>query len=266
MKLFFTFILIKVERIKKKYLRGLILLIPFLSLNVIVPGKEPITLFLMALIMNSYFHKTPYTKVNNIKRLMFYIASAINRFNSIPILLIFELQRFKKSKESAMIFSFLTFFIVYFFLGEKLSFYLDIDKFIVAQRGGTNYSGAFINILLPNNLFLFLLTIPLRLIAFLISPFPNFNVLFNFSDSNNIFFYYFTLFKFISGLGWAYFLFYIVKNRKGYSNILIFILLSISILISSVHLVEGGRYRILCDLTLFWFFAMSSNKMYINKY
>lgn len=265
--IYFTFILIRIHQIEFKYLKFFILLIPFMALNVVVPGKEPITLFFMALIMNSYFSKEQFSKKNNIKRLFWYIGSAVNRFNSIPIILIFEIQRFKKSKISALVFSFLAFLVVYFFLGDKLSFYLDIESFIGKQRGGSDYPEMLLNILLPNNIILFILTTPIRLIAFLASPFPNFNVLTSYSNSNNIFFYYFTIFKFFSGLGWTYFIYKIYKNRCLFSSSLILILLLIVVLISSVHLVEGGRYRILCDITLFWFFAMgnSENNNYLNK-
>jgi hypothetical protein len=259
--IFFTFKAIRIDDVDFINNKILFLLFPFLALNLVVPGKDVLTLFLMAVFLNTYFDKNPFSKKNNFKRIIYYIISSLNRFNSVPILLIFEIKRAKKNFTNLIVFGVFSAIIVSYTLSDLLSHYLDVTKFINIQREYSSLSSSMMNILLPRNIILFILTIPIRIIVFLVAPFPNFYLFLDFPEKLNPFFWYFTMSKFLSGIVWFKVLIFLFKKRKVIDPILLIIIFAIVFFISTVHLVEGGRYRVLCDLTILWLFAMSkSNK------
>ena len=215
----------------------------------------------MSLFLSSYskFYK-------NTLKIIAYLLSGLNRPNSIPILLMFELNKiFKKITIKRLIILVMLVCGCYYFIGEQLSQYLELSAYIEQQREKSVASSIIQDILLPKNIFLFILVTPIRLIAFLISPFPFFNLIINSVNSENSFVLFNVIFKFLSGMVWIFMIKHIYLNRKKFDYSLLLILISVPIFISTVHLVQGGRYRVLCDITLIWFFSYHSSSEKLLK-
>ena len=258
--IYVSFYLIKTRYIKKKiYLYALYFLVPYMAVNLVVPGKDVLSVFFLSLIMSLFLNN--YSEFNKkTLKILSYILSGLNRPNSIPILLIFEFKNFfKKKSKNNLIFVSLIIFGSYYLIGDRLSEYLEISSYIEKQRQLSGLGSLTKEILLPKNLFLYFLTIPFRLVAFLISPFPFFNTMIATVDLKNSFIFFNFLFKYFSGAVWFFIMNHIFFNLKKFDSSLILILISIPIFISTVHLVEGGRYRVICDFTLIWFFSNHSN-------
>ena len=244
--IYFSFYLLKIRNIdKKNIVFAIYLLLPYMAVNLVVPGKDVLTVFFLSIIMSLFLYN--YSKfLQNILKITAYLLSGLNRPNSIPILLMFELNKIYKNftiKRSLILC--MIFFGCYYILGEQLSQYLELSAYIEGQRLKSDTSQIILDTLLPENIFLFILVTPLRLIAFLISPFP--------------------IFKFFSGIVWFFMIKYIYLNRKKFDYSLLLILISIPIFISTLHLVERGRYRVICDITLIWFFSYHSTHQKLLK-
>ena len=264
--IYFSFYFIKIRNIdKKNIVYAIYLLLPYMAVNLVVPGKDVLTVFFLSIIMSLFL--SSYSKFyKNTLKIIAYLLSGLNRPNSIPILLIFELDKiFKNFTIKRLLILCVVFSGSYYFISEQLSQYLELSAYIEQQRIKSNTSQRILETLLPNNIFLFILATPLRLIAFLISPFPFLNVIINAINQENTFVFFNVIFKFFSGLVWAYMIKHIYLNRKKFDYSLLLILISVPIFISTVHLVEGGRYRVICDITLIWFFSYHSTHQKLLK-
>jgi hypothetical protein len=254
--IYLSFYFLKTRNIdKKNIVFGIYLLLPYMAFNLVVPGKDVLTVFFLSLVMSLFLNN--YSKsYKTILKIIAYLLSGLNRPNSIPILLMFELNKILKAITiNRLIILLMLVFGCYYFIGEQLSQYLELSTYIEQQREQSVVSPIIQDLLLPKNIFLFILATPIRLIAFLISPFPFFNLIKNSINSENSFVLFNFIFKFLSGIVWFFMIKHIYLNRKKFDHSLLLILISVPTFISTVHLVEGGRYRVLCDITLIWFFS-----------
>jgi len=245
--------LIKIKSITKNIHIWLVYLMSiFASTIYIMPGKDILTTLFLAILMSLSFSK--YTIIRqSIVTLFCFSASLFNRLNSLPLLFFLELRRIRKIFSIKHLIPMGALSLILFFVIEsELSFYLDIQTMVDRQRENTQFSKALVDVLLPRNMGLYFLVTPLRFIAYLISPFPFYNKLFETYWNVNTYFFYFQLGKFISGGCWVYIIGELTFTYKRYNKRLVFILLMIPLMISTVQLLQGGRYRVVCDLFYFW--------------
>jgi hypothetical protein len=254
----------------------LLLLLPFFAINTVVVGKDTLTIFFMSLFLKEFYNinRKSFKKsiLSFIIQINMLFLSTMNRINSLPIFLSIYITKIKKINLKT-IGILIIFFILFLYLFlNQLSHYFDISSYIHMQREKSNMPDLITTLLLPTDVITYFIIAPLRMIAFLISPFPLFSNLFNFNfnDSISYFSYSFFLFKLLSGMTYFFILFYLALLIKR-KNLLVNTLLPFLIVvffISSVHLVEGGRYRVICDMLLVWTFIMSRliNMKKIRKY
>lgn len=243
--------LIRVSSLNRFQFGIFLLLFPFFAINTMVVGKDALTVFLLSAFLGWGIRNQLYASIIGFSRsIVLMLISFWIRFNSIPFFF-FPLLALKSSYRFRWIFLaglggvFMSQFI--------LEHYSDISIFIQLQRDISG-GGFLIDVLIPNNIGLFLLVSPLRIIAFLISPFPMFSVLFD----GDGFHYIFTFFKFLSGFAWFVVVARLIFTYR-YSVTVWRIYMPVifcAALISTVHLIEGGRYRVVCDLFLVYSFIL----------
>jgi hypothetical protein len=256
--LYISFYNLKVGQIKKQYIVIICLLIPFMALNLVVPGKDVIMIFLMAIYLSTFLNNYSKKKSLIIKAFVL-IVGFYNRPNTLPIFFILEMVNFNslsiKVKKSLYAIFILSIYFIPMYI-EVIMEGLGFENLIDKQRDGFAMSEGLMNILLPSNPLLYILVTPLRAFVYLIAPFPLLSSVLS-SDKNNLFIFWFIFFKFIDGFTWLLFMFYFVKKKYKY-NPTINVLLLLSVFISTVYLVQGGRYRVFCDLIMITYFSYQS--------
>jgi hypothetical protein len=263
--IYLSLFFLKIRLLSKFQKLLLLLFVPFFAINIVVVGKDTLTVFMLSIFLKEFY----VLQLKSLKRNLFSLLnqitmltlSTLNRVNSLPIFLTAYIVKIKRLNTKT-IFTLLIFtlLLVILFLNQ-LSQYLDISFYINMQRQMSNMPSGITALLLPYDLTMYFLMAPIRMIAFLISPFPLLGNVFNFqiNDSLSYFNYFFFLFKFLSGMAYFLSFFYVIYliRKKILSLKLIFPFLVVTFFISSVHLVEGGRYRVICDVFLIWMLVMS---------
>ncbi|MEZ7497314.1 hypothetical protein QO200_01010 [Flavobacterium sp. Arc3] len=256
--LYLSFYILKVAQIKKRYMIMICLLIPFMAVNLVVPGKDVIMIFLMSIYLSTFLNNYSKRKKLILKSLAL-VVGFYNRPNTLPIFLILEMVNFNNLSIKVKKFFYVIFVLSMYFIPmyiEGIMEGLGFENLIEKQRDGFAMSETLMNILLPTNGLLYLLVTPLRAFVYLIAPFPLLSNVLAY-DQNNMFSFWFILFKFIDGFAWLLFMFYFFKKKYKY-NPTINVLILLSVFISTVYLVQGGRYRVFCDLIMITYFSYQS--------
>ncbi len=256
-----TFYNLKIRRIKNtQHLIILFLFLPFMGLNLVVPGKDVIMILLISIYFSSILNSKIGSKGILIKAMVI-IIGFFNRANTLPIFLMFEVVNYnkwnKKIKYMFLLLSSLMILVLPQYI-ESIMGALGFENLIEKQQSNFAYSDGLANLLLPSNPLLFVLATPIRTLAYLISPFPFItNVIDGFYD-RNFFTFWFILFKFLSGFVWAIVLVKFCYSKFFKYNPIVNAIVLLSIFTSTVYLVQGGRYRVMCDLLLIVYFSYNS--------
>lgn len=257
-----TFYNLKIRNVDQKYLKYVFALIPFMALNLVVPGKDVIMIFLLSIYVSTFLNKNSPKKTLFIKIIVLVIGY-YNRPNTLPIYLILEMIYFNKLNKKAkyLVFLFgLIFLFIFPFYSESLFAELGFADSLEKQREGFLMSEQLRDILLPTDGILFIIVTPFRLLLYMVSPFPMINNVIESYNNLNFFTFWFVLFKFISGFLWFMFMIKLLISKKLKYNPVINSLISVSVLISTVYLVQGGRYRVFCDFLMILYFVYDSIK------
>lgn len=254
-----TFYNLKIRNVDQKYLIYVYALIPFMALNLVVPGKDVIMIFLLSIYASTFLNKNSSKKTLLIKIIVLVIGY-YNRPNTLPIYLILEMIYFNKLNKKVKFLFVLIFLFILPFYSESLFASLGFADSLEKQREGFLMSEQLRDILLPTDGLLFIIVTPFRLLLYLVSPFPIINNVIESYNNTNFFTFWFVLFKFISGFLWFMFMIKFLISKKLKYNPVINSLISVSVLISTVYLVQGGRYRVFCDFLMILYFVYDSIK------
>lgn len=156
-------------------------------------------------------------------------------------------------------------FVISFFGGNSNSiFYLFLSSFDqtknIASLGNFNFSNNSIsNLLLPNNFFEAMIYLPVRMIMYLISPFPNYTYFFikfingDFTQLQNIYVIFTSILNIIAIpyllMGFFYFFFVTTGNHKVQSIFIFYFFLIVAI--SGGNLILHDRYRAMSSILFF---------------